>query len=277
MERGIGGLASLLTGLVVFVISAFLMFTNPYTPEGHEGYVFEQPRVWGNGGFQGAVRGPGNYGFAIWRNRAINVDFRPHTINEDFKILARDDLNVSFRFQGVFKVNEGTIQQVVEKYGGQVWYNRFVKEPFRSFVRDSVQVYDSREIKTKREVIAEQVQSKLMQHLQGTPFVLVKLVVGNIDYPKAVAEAVEKKLAAEQELEKKAIEKKIAMKDAEIRIEEAKGIAQAQKIINATLTKNYLQHEAINAQLKMADSPNHTTVYIPSGTNGIPLVYDSRK
>jgi regulator of protease activity HflC (stomatin/prohibitin superfamily) len=277
MERGIGGLASGLTGLVVVAISIFWMYTNPYTPEGHEGYVFEQPRVWGNGGFQGTVRGPGNYGFAIWRNRAINVDFRPHTINEDFKILAADDLNVAFRFQGVFKVNEGTIQDVVEKYGGRIWYKRFVKEPFRSFVRDSVQAYDSREIKTKREVIANQVQSKLMEHLKETPFVLVKLVVGNIDYPKAVAQAVEKKLAAEQELEKKTIEKKIAMKNAEIRIEEAKGIAQAQKIINATLTKNYLQHEAINAQLKMADSPNHTTVYIPSGTNGIPMVYDSRK
>jgi regulator of protease activity HflC (stomatin/prohibitin superfamily) len=277
MNKNIGGLASGVVTLVVSLMVFSAMFTNPYTPEGHEGYVFEQPRVWGNGGFQGAVRGPGNYGFAIWRNRIINVDFRPQTINEDFKILARDDLNVTFRFQGVFKINESTIQDVVEKYGGQLWYKRFVKEPFRSFVRDSVQVYDSREIKTKREVIASQVQTKLTQHLQGTPFVLVKLVVGNIDYPKAVAEAVEKKLAAEQELEKKAIEKKIAVKNAEIRIEEAKGIAQAQKIINTTLTKNYLQHEAINAQLKMADSPNHTTVYIPSGTNGIPLVYDSRK
>lgn len=277
MNKRAGGLVSGLVGLVVFSIVAVALFTNPYTPEGHEGYVFEQPRVWGNGGFQGAVRGPGNYGFAIWRNRAINVDFRPHTINEDFKILAADDLNVAFRFQGVFKVNEGTIQDVVEKYGGLIWYKRFVKEPFRSFVRDSVQAYDSREIKTKREIIATQVQTKLTQHLKGTPFVLVKLVVGNIDYPKAVAEAVEKKLAAEQELEKKAIEKKIAMKNAEIRVEEAKGIAQAQKIINTTLTKNYLQHEAIQAQLKMADSPNHTTVYIPSGTNGIPMVYDSRK
>lgn len=277
MDKKIGGLASGIVTLVVTLIVFSAMFTNPYTPEGHEGYVFEQPRVWGNGGFQGAVRGPGNYGFAIWRNRAINVDFRPQTINEDFKILARDDLNVTFRFQGVFKVNEGTIQDVVEKYGGLIWYKRFVKEPFRSFVRDSVQAYDSREIKTKREVIANQVQTKLKQHLQGTPFVLVKLVVGNIDYPKAVAEAVEKKLAAEQELEKKAIEKKIAVKDAEIRVEEAKGIAQAQKIINTTLTKNYLQHEAIQAQLKMADSPNHTTVYIPSGTNGIPLIYDSKK
>ena len=79
-------------------------------------------------------------------------------------------------------------------------------------------------------------------------------------------------LSLKQLLEEKATRKEIAKRDAEIKIEEAKGIAEAQKIINATLTTNYLQHEAIQAQLKMADSPNHTTVYIPSGTNGIPLV-----
>ena len=59
---------------------------------------------------------------------------------------------------------------------------------------------------------------------------------------------------------------------AQIRIVEAEGISQAQHIMNATLTDKYLQHEAINAQEKMANSPNHTTIYIPSGTNGIPLV-----
>lgn len=59
---------------------------------------------------------------------------------------------------------------------------------------------------------------------------------------------------------------------AEIRVQEAKGISEAQKIINATLTDQYLQHEAIQAQEKMAGSPNHTQIYIPVGTNGIPLV-----
>jgi type II secretory pathway pseudopilin PulG len=59
---------------------------------------------------------------------------------------------------------------------------------------------------------------------------------------------------------------------AEIKITEAYGIAKAQEIINATLTDKYLQHEAIQAQEKMTDSPNHTTIYIPSGQNGIPLV-----
>jgi hypothetical protein len=33
---------------------------------------------------------------------------------------------------------------------------------------------------------------------------------------------------------------------------------------------NYLQHEAIDAQKKMAGSPNHSTIYIPMGPTGSP-------
>jgi hypothetical protein len=59
---------------------------------------------------------------------------------------------------------------------------------------------------------------------------------------------------------------------AQIKVAEANGLAESQRIINATLTPAYLQHEAIQAQEHMADSPNHTTIYIPTGQNGIPLV-----
>jgi regulator of protease activity HflC (stomatin/prohibitin superfamily) len=259
-------------GTVVAGIFFLAGFTNPFTPEGHEGYVREIPRVWGNGGFQGNITGPGNFGVSIWNNRVVNVDFRPRTLQEEFQILAKDDLNISFRLQGIFKVKEGTIRDVVEQYGGEQWYRRFVKEPFRSFVRDAVRSYDSRQIKESRLKIARTVQDRLKEHLNNTPFELMELVVGNIDYPEAVAKAVEQKLKARQDLEKKEVEKLIAIKDAEIKIEEAKGIAKSQEIINKTLTQNYLQHEAIQAQMAMANSENHTTVYIPSGTNGIPLV-----
>jgi regulator of protease activity HflC (stomatin/prohibitin superfamily) len=246
--------------------------SNPYTPAGFEGYVFERPRVFGKGGFRGIVTGPGNYGVSLFRNQVLNIDVRPQTYTEQFKILARDDLNIAFRFHAVLSVEAGKVEEVVTSYGAEHWYERFVKEPFRTFVRDAVQVYDSREVKTKRDLIADQVRAELTAHLEGTPFKLVSLVVGNVDYPEIVAKAVEQKLAAQQHLEEKATQKEIAKRDAEIRIEEAKGIAEAQRIINATLTSNYLQHEAINAQLQMASSPNHTTVYIPVGENGIPLV-----
>jgi regulator of protease activity HflC (stomatin/prohibitin superfamily) len=246
--------------------------TNPSTPAGYEGYVVERPRIWGKGGYQGALKGPANYGVSLWRNEVENVDFRPQTYSESFKILAKDELNISFRFQTIIKVKPGTIKSVVEDYAGSHFYPRYIKEPLRAMVRKNVQSLESREVKDKRTEIANSVKEELSDYLSGTPFVIISCVVGNIDYPKVVTEAVEKKLAAKQLLDEKETQRQIARKDAEIRIEEAKGIAAAQKIINSTLTLNYLQHEAINAQLKMASSPNHTTVYIPSGANGIPLV-----
>ncbi len=256
-------------GLLVFL----RMFgTNPNTPAGHEGYVYERPRIFGTGGFRGALKGPENYGVSLWRNETINVDFRPKTYAENFKILAKDELNVSFRFQAIIKVKTGTIKTVVEEFAGERFYVRYIKEPMRAMVRKNVQPLNSREIKEKRKEIAMAVSVELKGYLQETPFVLVSSVVGNIDYPEVVTKAVEKKLAAKQLLDEKETQREIAKKDAEIRIEEAKGIAEAQRIINSTLTQNYLQHEAIQAQLKMATSPNHTTVYIPSGSNGIPLI-----
>jgi hypothetical protein len=65
-----------------------------------------------------------------------------------------------------------------------------------------------------------------------------------------------------------AVEEKMAM----VRVAEARGIAESQHIIDQSLTANYLQYLAIKAQEKMAGSPSHTQIYIPTGTNGIPIV-----
>lgn len=65
---------------------------------------------------------------------------------------------------------------------------------------------------------------------------------------------------------------KVQQQKAQIQVEQAKGIAQAQDIIKSTLTPAYLQYEAIEAQKSEVNSQNHTIIYIPSGSNGVPLV-----
>ena len=40
-----------LVGLVFFSY----VFSNPFTPAGHEGFVYENPRVFGKGGFRGEI------------------------------------------------------------------------------------------------------------------------------------------------------------------------------------------------------------------------------
>lgn len=60
----------------------------------------------------------------------------------------------------------------------------------------------------------------------------------------------------------------------EAEVERARGVAESMEIISENLEANasYLQYLAIQAQMRMAESPNHTTVYIPVGANGIPLI-----
>ena len=65
----------------------------------------------------------------------------------------------------------------------------------------------------------------------------------------------------------------VAQQQAQIRLENAKGIREAQDEISRTLTPLYVQFEMVQALEDIAKSgKNSSVVYIPSGANGIPLV-----
>ena len=115
------------------------------------------------------------------------------------------------------------------------------------------------------------VLARVRQYAQGTPFMINSVVVGNVQYPEEVADAVSKKLAATQELQRKDTEIEIERKERTKREVQAQGIANAMSIIRGQLSGMYIQHEAIEAQKLMVNSPNHTVVYIPSGPMGVPV------
>lgn len=81
---------------------------------------------------------------------------------------------------------------MVEIYAGSEFYKRFIKEPLRAMVRKNVQTLASRQVKEKRKEISQMVMNELKVYLEKTPFVVVSSVVGNIDYPAVVTQAVEK-------------------------------------------------------------------------------------
>jgi hypothetical protein len=256
--------------LVVFVILGLIAMSNPTTPAGHEGYI-RQGAFFGEARFHSVQQGPKSTGIG-WLLSSQNVDVRWATADEQFSVMSRDDLSLTFKAHAVIRPMPGSVKELVETYGGQYWYGRFVKEPFRNVVYDSVSKFDALDAKNNRDKIADQAATRLRTYLKGKPFELQTLVIGTIGLPSVVANAQEAKIKKQTELAQKDFEIATAEKDAIIREKEALGIAKAQKIINETLTDRYLQHEAIMAQSKMAASPNHTTVYIPVGNNGIPVV-----
>jgi len=254
--------------------------TNPEVPAGYEGYIYSRPYYIGQGGYVTTLRGPARLGIS-WRKFIHNIDMRTRTYTEPFmnqsSVLAKDNLRIEFQAHLICHIKKGGSKRVVEEFMGEQWYPQAVKEVFRTTVRDEIQKYESLEIKNNIAKIGDDILKRLREKYKGTPFVFESVVVGNIQYPKNVTQAVSEKMAATQELEKADIEIKIERKKAEKRVVEAEGIAKSQRIINETLSELYLQHEAIQAQLDMAKSPNHTTVYIPVGSNGIPLVYTANQ
>lgn len=67
----------------------------------------------------------------------------------------------------------------------------------------------------------------------------------------------------------------VAKQKAEIRLQDAIGVREAQDEIAKTLTPLYVQFEMVDALKAIATSgSNNSVVYIPAGANGIPLVSD---
>lgn len=272
--------------VVVFVAFVWLIgASNPETPAGYVGYL-TQGALFGKASYYGLQTGPTSPG-RTWLLHVTNVSITPYTYTEEFvnndSVLSRDNLKIGFRVHLVWKVRREHVKDFVEKYSTlyddkkpdkivQDAYNNFLREPLRTYARDEIQRLNGLEIKDKITPIGDSIFTRVQALTKDTPFEVTSTVVGNIQYPEEVANAVAKKMATTQVLEQKATELKIEEQKKAIRIVEAEGIAKAMEIIQAKLTPNYLQHEAIEAQKAMVGSPNHTTIYIPVGPMGVPLV-----
>ena len=261
---------------------------NPFTPAGYVGYL-TRGAVIGQARFYGTQRGPISPG-RTWLLAVTNVSITPYTYTEDFindeAVLSRDNLKIAFRVHTVWRIDETRVPLFMERYSTtvsnamlekdpdaivKIAYGHFVREPLRTFARDEVQRRDGLDVKEALIPIGDAVLARVRQYAADTPFLISSVVVGNVQYPTEVADAVSRKLAATQELQRKDTEIEIERKERTKREVQAQGIANAMQIIRGQLSAMYIQHEAIEAQKLMVNSPNHTMVYIPVGPMGVPI------
>jgi regulator of protease activity HflC (stomatin/prohibitin superfamily) len=266
----------------------FLGSSNPFTPAGYVGYLTKGAIV-GRSHFYGIQRGPTSSG-RTWLLDVTNVSVTPYTYSEDFTgndaVLSRDNLKIAFRVHTVWRIDDTKVPLFMERFSTtagrreierepdtivKVAYGNFVREPLKTFARDEVQRRNGLEIKDALIPIGDAVLSRIRTYAADTPFVITSVVVGNVQYPSEVSDAVSRKLAATQELQRKDTEIEIERKERTKREVQAQGIANAMEIIRGQLSPMYVQHEAIEAQKAMVNSQNHTVVYIPVGPMGVPV------
>ena len=149
-----------------------------------------------------------------------------------------------------------------------------VRKQARSAAYEAVATVPSLEIHKQRQQLETMIQSTIQSSIDDTDpnaIEVTRVIIRSVRTDPSVEEAIQKAVSAEKQLQAKQIQVEIAKKDAEIEIERAKGIARANKIINNSLTPEYLQHELHQALKKFAENGNGSVV-IPANMGNIQML-----
>ena len=225
-----GGLTALIFLIPLAGMVWYVGARNPFTPAGYVGYL-TKGAAFGQSRFYGIQRGPTSPG-RTWLLETTNISITPYTYSEDFThddaVLSRDNLKISFRVHIGWRVDDTKIPLFMERYSTtivgleqerepdaivKIAYGNFVREPLKTYARDEVQRRNGLDVKEALIPIGDAVLERIRRYAADSPFIISSVVVGNVQYPEEIANAVSRKLAATQELQRKDTEIEIERKE----------------------------------------------------------------
>jgi prohibitin 1 len=207
---------------------------------------------------------------APWNDMKI-YEVRQQEVQEKMAVLSSNGLEISVEvstwYQPIFSK-----LPLLHKEKGEDYLNRVVIPSVRSATRSVIGRYTPEEIySTKRDAIQSEIFEETKIILDKQYVQLNEVLVRDITLPPTIKTAIENKLKQEQESLEYEFKLSKAQKEAERQKIDAEGKANANRILNASLTDNILKEKGIEATLELAKSPN-AKVVIVGGKDGMPII-----
>ncbi|NQY08545.1 MAG: prohibitin family protein [Flavobacteriales bacterium] len=255
-------------GLAVIILLIFASKTFIILEPTERGVVFKQ---YGDGLDVDNVLGQGLNIVAPW-NKVIRFDIKDQQIEEPMDVLSRDGLKIDIDVTLRFSLVASEVGLIYEQFK-QDYVSVMVVPQLRSAVREIIGKYTPEELYSdKRQVIAVEIEAIMARVLSENHLIEKSLVIRSIKLPVSIQKSIEDKLIADQEAQKYEYVLVKKKQEAEGRIIDAKGKAEANRILSASLTPNLLREKGIIATQKLAESKNSKTVIIGAGKDGLPLI-----
>ena len=212
--------------------------------------------------------------------KEIAIDLMDLTPKARDNLSLRDmDISVYYRAEGA------AIADLYAKYAGQAQraddgdyllpaYG-LVLRVARNTAYEEVAKVDSLVMHTRRQELSDAMHANMQTELDQTDpgvFKVTRVVIRAVATDPSIEESIRTAVANQKKLEAMEVQTQIAEKEAQIKVTEARGIAESNRIISGSLTREYLQHEANQALLKFAESGNTSTVIVPAGMSVAPLI-----
>ena len=188
---------------------------------------------------------------------------------ENIEAQTSEQMNVAMEVSLLFRIDPARAPDLFDRIGSEFQIKRsIVLNAIRNGVRDAVATKSINQIFSpdRREVaiaMKEAIQAKAGDRIE-----VVEVFLRDVQAPAAVRQAIDEKLQREQNVAAEKFQTEIIQERAQQQIEEAKGIAEAQRIISAGLTPEYLMFFYIE---QLSELPGGSVVYVPT-EGGIPLM-----
>jgi len=181
--------------------------------------------------------------------------------------LTKEGLSVDLDMTVLYRLQEEKASDVYRELGEE-YDEKIIRPTIRTAIRDVIAQYEAKDIYSeKREEAALQIQEQLAVTLVERGITVENVLLRNVALPSNLANAIQEKLQAEQEAQKYDFILEKEKKEKERKIIEAEGQRDAQKIINESLSTNYLYY------LYISDLKNREgTIYVPTNPDtGMPM------
>lgn len=217
------------------------------------------------------VRGEGLNVIAPW-NDMIKFDVEEQQIEETMDVLSQDGLSINLDVTLRFRPKPDKIGYLYKAFRKN-YITNLVRPELRSEVRRIIGEYTPEELyATKRQEIETRIEQSTRSKLDTNYIELKALLFRSIKLPETIKLSIEEKLKADQEAQKQKYLIEKAKLEAEQRQIEAQGKANANRILNASLTSNILKEKGITATEALANSPNTKIIVIGGGEDGLPII-----
>tara|TARA_R110001592_G_scaffold53528_9_gene164124 strand:- start:923 stop:1762 length:840 start_codon:yes stop_codon:yes gene_type:complete len=261
------GLRVVITVILGFIFLIMMWKSSVTIKSGEGGVLF---KTFSNGIDLENVYGEGFHIIAPW-NKMITYEVRQQEAMEKMAVLSSNGLEISVEVSTWYQPLYAKLPQLHQEKG-QDYLNRVVRPSIRSATRSVIGRYTPEEIySSKRDVIQSEIFDETKKILDKQFIQMNEVLVRDITLPATIKTAIESKLKQEQESLEYEFKLQKAQKEAEKVMIEAKGKAEANRILNASLTTNILKEKGIEATLELSKSPN-TKVVVVGGSDGLPLI-----
>lgn len=215
--------------------------------------------------------GEGFHLVAPW-NKVYVYEVRRQEFYEKMKVLSSNGLDIQLDASAWYKPKYDELGKL-HKVIGENYLNRILLPTIRSAARSVVGRYTPEQLySSKRDAIQHEIYEETKKIVEDQYIILDEILVRDVTLPPTIKDAIERKLRQEQESLEYEFRLEKAQKEAERQRIEAQGKADANRILNSSLTDKILQDKGIEATTILAESPNAKVVIIGSGESGMPII-----